>query len=61
MIFCHWLYKLLQSIITLSQSFHIYIIDFIVTLSKIKEDFNSIISLTDKFSKAVIFMPDKIT
>jgi len=47
-------YDVLQSIITSSYSFYTLTIDFILTLSLSKSDkYNTIISVTDKFSKAI--------
>ena len=57
----HRPYGSLQPIITPPQPFHTYTIDFIVALPKTKEGFNSVMSLTDKFSKAVTFIPGKTT
>ena len=47
-------YDVLQSIITSSYSFHTLTINFILILSLSKSDkYNTIISVTDKFSKAI--------
>ena len=59
--FHHSFYKALQSIISFSKSFHIIMIDFIVTLSKSKKNkFDCVISMIDKFSKTVIFIANYI-
>jgi len=50
-------YNVLQSIITSSHSFYTLTIDFILTLSLSKSDkYNTIMSVTDKFSKAITFI-----
>ena len=57
------LYKFLQSIFSFVKSFHILIIDFILTLSKSLPLLNKcdcILSMIDKFSKTIIFIFDKI-
>ncbi len=52
-------YDVLQSIITSSHSFHMLTIDFILTLSLLKSDkYNIIMSVTDKFSKAITLISD---
>jgi len=52
-------YDVLQSIITSSYSFHTLTIDFILTLSLSKSDkYNTIILVTDKFSKAITLISD---
>ena len=59
--FHHSFYETLQSIINFSKSFHIITIDFIVALSESKKNkFDCVISMTDKFSKTVIFITNYI-
>ena len=56
------LYNSLQSIFSSVKSFHILIIDFILTFSKsLSDECDYILSITDKFSKIIIFIFDKIT
>lgn len=49
----HWSYESMQSIIMPSQSFHVITIDFILKLltSLLSEKFDTVLSVTDKFSK----------
>lgn len=56
----HSLYRFMQSILTSSQSFHILIINFILILLLLSssDDYNTILSVTDKFSKTVIFISE---
>lgn len=54
----HCSYKAMQFILTPSRPFHIIIIDFILTLPQSTEGFNIIMSVTDKFSKAVTFISE---
>lgn len=51
----HHLYKFLQSILTSFRSFHVLIIDFIFILliSSSSDSYNTILLVTDKFSKTV--------
>ena len=57
----HVLYKLMQSILSSLQSFHTIIIDFILGLSvlNLSECFDNVMSVTDKFSKAITFVSEK--
>lgn len=48
----------MQSILMSSQSFYILIINFILILLTSSEDYNTILLITDKFSKTVIFISD---
>ena len=59
----HRLYSALQLILMSSQSFHIISLDFILGLliTSLSEKYDCLMSITDKFSKAVDFIPDKIT
>ena len=57
----HTLYELMQSILSLLQPFYTITLNFILGLSTSLEGFNNIMSVTDKFSKAVTFILDKIT
>ena len=57
----HALYELLNSIKSMILFFHIVSIDFIVALPKFKNGMNSIFITTDKFSKRINFVLDKIT
>lgn len=59
----HKLYNTLQSILISSQSFHIISLNFILELffTFTSEYFDCIISITDKFSKAVSFISEKTT
>ena len=55
------LYNFLQSIFSFAKSFHILIIDFILTLSKsLSNECDYILSVIDKFSKVIIFISSKI-
>ena len=53
----------MQSILASSQLFHTLILDFILVLLilSFSDCFNSIMSITDKFSKTVTFVPEKKT
>ena len=54
------LYELLNLIKLLPVSFHILILDFIFTLPASKEnDYDTILSIIDKFIKRVIYIPGK--
>ncbi len=56
----HKSYDVLQSIITSLCSFHTLTIDFILALSLSKSDkYNTIMSVTDKFSKAITLISDQ--
>ena len=55
------LYDSMQSILSSSQLFHIISLNFILELSTSTEAFNTVMSVTDKFSKAVTFVSEKIT
>ena len=56
----HKSYSSLQSIFSPAKSFHILIIDFILTFSKsLSDECNCILLMTDKFSKVIIFIFDK--
>lgn len=57
----HLSYELMQLILTSLQSFHVIIIDFILTLLLSSEEFNSVMLITDKFSKAVILISEQKT
>ena len=50
----------MQSILSLSQSFHTIILNFILGLLTSVEGFNNVMLINDKFSKAVIFVSEKI-
>ena len=52
-------YDSLISIIESLISYHIIIVDFILTLSRITEEMNIIISIIYKFFKRIIFIFDK--
>ena len=54
-------YEFLQSILTSFKSFHIIIINFILTLlpTRLPEKFDCVISVTNKFSKTVTFLSGK--
>ena len=51
----------MQSILSLLWPFHTITLDFFLELSTSLEDFDNVMSVTDKFSKAVTFISDKIT
>ena len=54
------LYDSLQSIFSSVKSFHILIIDFILTFPKsLSDECDCILSMIDKFSKVIIFIFDK--
>ena len=57
----HALYGLMQPILAPLQPFHTVALDFILILSVLSppDCFNSMMSVTDKFSKAVTFVPGK--
>ena len=55
----HQLYDVMQSILMSSQPFHTITIDFILTLFTTKKEMNCVLSITDKFSKTVTFIPEK--
>ena len=57
----HHLYELMQSILTSSWSFHVLTIDFILALSASSEDYDTVLSVTDKFSKVITFIPGQKT
>ena len=57
----HVFYDELHSIKSIALSFHIIIIDFIFALSEISDDMNSVFITTNKFSKRISLMSDKIT
>lgn len=54
----HHPYEAMQFILMPSRPFYIITIDFILTLSQSTERFNTIMSVTDKFSKAVTFISE---
>ena len=59
----HKLYNFLQSIFSSIKSFHILIIDFILTFSKslsLSNEYNYILLIIDKFFKTITFISDKI-
>ncbi len=60
---CHKPYGVLQSIFALLCSFHTLTIDFILALSVIKasETYETIMSVTDKFSKTVTLISERDT
>jgi len=60
---CHKPYEALQSILALLRPFHTLTIDFILALSVIKafETYKTIMSVTDKFSKAVTLISERNT
>ena len=53
----HSPYDSLQPIYTPSRSFHTITIDFILTLSKTPSDYDNIMSVTEKASKAITLIP----
>ena len=56
------LYNSLQSIFSPIKSFHILIINFILTFPKsLSDECDYILSMTDKFFKVIIFISNKIT
>lgn len=55
----YWSYKSLQLILTLSQFFHIITVNFILTLLITSEEYDSILSVMNKFSKTVSFISEK--
>lgn len=59
----HKPYGSLQPILTPSKPFHTITIDFILALppTRLPEEFDCAMSVTDKFSKAVTFLPGKTT
>ena len=57
----HRLYSALQPIISPARPFHTMTLDFILGLPKSVTDDNTILSVTDKFSKAVTFIEGKDT
>ena len=57
----HRPYNALQSILSLARSFHTLIINFILALLKSYDNKNFIISVTYKFSKAIILIESKTT
>src|SRR5436190_23573986 len=57
----HCLYRVLQSVVESSISFHTVITDFIIDLLKTKKEFNTVITVTCKFSKKVKFISEKNT
>jgi len=60
---CHKPYGALQPILSLLRPFHTLTIDFILALSvtKASETYETIMSVTDKFSKAVTLIPERNT
>ena len=56
----HTLYKLMQSILSLLQPFYTITLNFILGLSISVKVYNTVMSVTDKFSKAFTFVSDKI-
>ncbi len=60
---CHKPYEMLQSILALLRPFHTLTIDFILVLSVIKasETYETIMSVTDKFSKTVTLISERNT
>ena len=57
----HSSYRLLQSIATSVLSYYIIIIDFVLDLSTLTEDFDCTINIMNKHSKWIMFISDKIT
>ena len=59
---CHKPYSSLQAILTAVRSFHTLTIDFILALPKSQpDDYNCALGMTDKFSKAITYIPGKTT
>ena len=56
----HTLYKSMQSILSSLQPFHTIILNFILGLSISVKVYNTVMSVTDKLSKAVMFVSNKI-
>ena len=54
----HKSYESLQSILSSSVSFHILIINFVLTLSKTRTDMNSVMSITCKYIKRIIIVSE---
>jgi len=57
----HQLYESLQSILTFSQSFYIITVNIILALLITSEEYDSILSVINKFSKAVSFISERKT
>ena len=57
----HKSFDSLQFINSSSVSFHIIILNFILTLSKIDDDIDIIMSITNKFTKRITMLTDKVT
>ena len=57
----HQSYRILQSVIRLLILFHTVMIDFIIKLLKIKDEFDAIIMMICKFLKKIKFISDKET
>jgi hypothetical protein len=57
----HKSYENLQSIHSSSVSFHTIIMNFVLELSKIKEEMNCVLSITNKFTKRIMLISEKIT
>ena len=51
----------MQPILSPLQPFHTITLDFILGLPTTVEGFDTVMSVTDKFSKAVTFIPGKTT
>ena len=57
----HYFYRVLQSVVESSISFHTVTVNFIVDLLKTKEEFNAVMTVTCKFLKKVKFISEKNT
>ena len=57
----HTPYESMQLILSPPQPFHTITLNFILGLPTLIESFNTVMPVTDKFSKAVMFVPDKTT
>ena len=57
----HKSFDSLQLIDSSSVSFHIIILNFILILSRIDDDINTIMSITNKFTKRITMLTDKVT
>ena len=57
----HFSYESFQSIITSTISFHIIIIDFIFEFSIMNDDFDCVMTITNKFIKRIMILFDKFT
>ncbi len=55
----HKFYENLQSIHSFFVSFHTIIVNFVLELSKIKEEMNCVLSITNKFTKRIMLISEK--